>query len=62
MKKIFFMILVIFLTPVYLIICLFNFLFDWITDITEPIAEGISDLVDNMIEFWKKLFERRWKK
>lgn len=61
MKKIFFTILVIFLTPVYLIICLFNFLFNWITDITEPIAEGISDLVDNMTEFWKKLFERREK-
>lgn len=61
MKKNFFMVLVIFLTPVYLIICLFNFLLDWITDITEPIAEGMSDLVDNMVEFWKKLFERRGK-
>lgn len=57
MKKLLFEILVILLTPIYLIIKVVKGAIKIITDITEPFADGISDFVDNMCGFWRKVFK-----
>lgn len=57
MKKFLFGIMIILLTPIYLIIKVVKGAIEIITDVTEPFADGISDFVNNMCEFWKKVFK-----
>lgn len=53
MKKFLFGVLIILLTPIYLIInCAFG-----IIEITQPIADSISDFVEDMVTFWRKIFK-----
>lgn len=63
MKRFLFIIFVIVMTPIYLIICFLEWFIsgfiELMTDITEPIADGINDFVENMMEFWKKVLKRR---
>ena len=56
MKEFLFIILVILLTPIYLILCFLGKFIDIMTDITEPIAEGMRELFETMTSFWKKIF------
>lgn len=74
MKKLFFMLIVILLMPVYFIITISLKLMEIITEMTSPIAEGMCILIENMTDFWKKIFrkiergdtnefsEKNWKK
>lgn len=62
MKKILFGIIVISLTPIYLIIKFIKCAIEIITELTQPFAEEISDFVDNMIEFWEKIFKLKEEK
>lgn len=57
MKKFLFGIMIILLTPIYLIIKFTKGAIEIITDVTEPFADGISDFVDNMCGFWRKVFK-----
>lgn len=57
MKKLLFIIIVILLTPIYLIIKFIKGAVELISEITQPFAEGISEMVDNMIKFWGKIFK-----
>ncbi len=59
MKEILFTILVILLTPIYIIIRIFSGCIEFIFEVTEPIAESIRELVDNMVEFWKMIFRKK---
>ena len=57
MKKILFGIIVLLLTPLYLFIKFTIGAMELITELVQPFAEGISDFVDDMIVFWKKIFK-----
>lgn len=59
MKRFLFIIFVIAMTPIYVILCVLAHIVEWLTDITEPIADGIRYFVENMVEFWKSVFKRR---
>lgn len=59
MKKFLFIIFVILMTPIYLILCFLGKFIEIMTDITEPIADGINELFENMTEFWKKVMKGR---
>lgn len=58
MKKLFFMLIVILLMPVYFIITISLKLMEIITEMTSPIAEGMCILIENMTDFWKKIFRK----
>lgn len=58
-------ILIIILIPVYLIVKLFigaiwiaTTMLEWAEIIFSPVAEGVSVIVDDMINFWKKIFDK----
>lgn len=59
MKKFLFMIFVILMTPIYLILCFLGKFIELMTDITEPIADGMRDFFENMTQFWKKVMKGR---
>ena len=56
------MIFVILMTPIYLILRFLGWFLsgfvELMTDITEPIANGMYEFVENMTEFWKKIFRK----
>lgn len=62
MSKFLFIIFVILMTPIYLIICFLDWFIsgfiEIMTDITQPIAEGIEELIENMTNFWKKVLHK----
>lgn len=55
MKEILFTILVILLTPVYIIIKVFKKVSEYFIELTQPVADGINLLLQDMLQFWKKL-------
>lgn len=57
MKRFLFMIFVILMTPIYVILCILGKIIELLTDITEPIADGMYEFVENMTEFWKKILD-----
>ena len=59
MKKFLFMIFVILMTPIYLILCFLGKFIELMTDITEPIADGMRDFFENITQFWKKVMKGR---
>lgn len=58
MKKFLFIIFVILMTPIYLILCFLGKFIELMTDITEPIEDGIEELIENMMNFWKKVLHK----
>ena len=56
------MIFVILMTPIYLILRFLGWFLsgfvELMTDITEPMAEAMGEFLDNMAEFWKKIFRK----
>lgn len=58
MKKLFFMLIVILLMPVYFIITIFLKLMEVITEMTSPIVKGMCILIENMTDFWKNIFRK----
>jgi hypothetical protein len=44
--------------PVYFIITISLKLMEIITEMTSPIAEGMCILIENMTDFWKKIFRK----
>lgn len=58
MKKFLFAIIVILLTPIYLIIQFTIRAIEMIEDLTEPFADGMRELVENMTSFWKEIFNK----
>lgn len=61
MKNLLFNILIVLLTPIYLIIKFIKGIMEFITYLTKPIAEGIYILIENMTEFWKNVFKKKGK-
>ena len=59
MKEFLYMILVILLTPIYIIIKVFGTMLRWIFEVAEPMAEAMGEFIDNMAEFWKKIFRKK---
>lgn len=63
MKKFLFIIFVIVMTPIYLILRFLGWFLsgfvELMTDITEPIANGMYEFVENMTEFWRKILKGR---
>lgn len=59
MKQYLYMILVILLTPIYIIIKIFSGCIEFIFEVTESIAEAMGEFVDNMAEFWKMIFRKK---
>lgn len=57
MKRFLFIIFVIAMTPIYIILCVLGHVVEWLTDITEPIADGMREFTENMIKFWKKVLK-----
>ena len=61
MKRFLFIIFVILMTPIYLILRFLGWFLsgfvELMTDITEPIADGINEFFENMMEFWKKVMQ-----
>ena len=57
MKKLLFMIMILLLTPVYIFIKIAKFVIEALTEMTQPFADAMSDFVDNMCVFWKKIFK-----
>ena len=51
------------MTPIYLILRFLGWFLsgfvELMTDITEPIANGMYEFVENMTEFWKKILKGR---
>lgn len=58
MKEILYIILVILLIPIYIIIKVFGTMLRWMFEVTEPMAEAMGEFLDNMAEFWKKIFRK----
>ena len=58
MRRFLFMIFVILMTPIYLILCFLGKFIEIMTDITEPIADGIEELIENMMNFWEKVLHK----
>ena len=56
MKKI----ITIFLTPVFVLIQILKTMFDLIHPVSSGMAEIINELIDDMYEFWKRIF--KWKR
>lgn len=61
MKRFLFIIFVIAMTPIYIGLCILAHIVELLTDITEPIADGMREFTENMIEFWKKFLKGRGK-
>ena len=63
MKRFLFIIFVILMTPIYLILRFLGWFLsgfvELMTDIAEPIADGINEFFENMMEFWKKVMKGR---
>lgn len=59
MKRFLFIIFIILMTPIYVILCILGKIIELLTDITEPIADGMYEFVENMTEFWKKILKGR---
>lgn len=59
MKRFLFIIFVIAMTPIYIILCVLAHIVEWLTDITEPVADGIRDFIENMVSFWKSFCKKR---
>ena len=59
MRRFLFIIFVILMTPIYLILCFLGKFIELMTDITEPIADGMRDFFENMTQFWKKVMKGR---
>ena len=63
MRRFLFIIFVILMTPIYLILRFLGWFLtgfvEVMTDITEPIADGINELFVNLTEFWKKVMKGR---
>lgn len=63
MRRFLFIIFVILMTPIYLILRFLGWFLsgfvELMTDITEPIADGINEFFENMMEFWKKVMKGR---
>lgn len=57
MKEFLFVIIVMLLTPVYIAIKLFRNAIDFLTQFFEPVIDGINVLIENMFEFWRKIFK-----
>ncbi len=57
MKKILFVIIVMSLTPVYIIIQVIKHEFELFSQIFEPVIDGINILVQDMFKFWEKIFK-----
>lgn len=53
MKEVLFTLLVILLTPLYFSMYILKATAEIISDFTAPFAEGIKELIENMMEFWK---------
>lgn len=51
MKRFLFVLFVILMTPIYLILCFLGKFIELMTDITEPIADGMKDFLESMIRF-----------
>ncbi len=51
------------ITPIYLVLRFLGWFLsgfvELMTDVTEPIADGINELFENMTEFWKKVMKGR---
>lgn len=62
MKNILFVIIVILLTPVYICLIIGEKIIEFSIDIFSPCIEGIEILIENMTEFWKKIFKYREEK
>lgn len=54
--------LVVLLSPIYVIINLFKEIIEGFLEITDPIAEGMISIVNNMYDFWSKIFKWNDKK
>ncbi len=61
MKRFLFIIFVIAMTPIYIGLCILARIIELLTDITEPIADGMREFTETMIEFWKKFLKGRGK-
>lgn len=59
MKEFLYIILVLLLTPIYIIIKVFGTMLRWIFEVAEPMAEAMGEFIDNMAEFWKKIFRKK---
>ena len=49
------------MTPIYIGLCILARIIELLTDITEPIADGMREFTETMIEFWKKFLKGRGK-
>ena len=62
MRRFLFIIFVILMTPIYLILRFLGWFLsgfvELMTDITEPIADGIEELIENMMNFWEKVLHK----
>ena len=58
MRRFLFIIFVILMTPIYLILCFLGKFIELMTDITEPIADGMRGFLENMTEFWEKIIHK----
>ena len=62
MKRFLFIIFVILMTPIYLVLRFLGWFLsgfvELMTDITEPIADGIEELIENMMNFWEKVLHK----
>ena len=61
MKRFLFIIFVIAMTPIYIGLCILARIIELLTDIAEPIADGMREFTETMIEFWKKFLKGRGK-
>ncbi len=59
MNEFIFAILVILLTPVYLIIKFIKGTIEIITDLSEPFTDIIRESAENMTDFWKKILTKK---
>lgn len=57
MKNILFTIIVILLIPVYICLIMGKKTIEISIDIISPVIEGIEILIEDMTEFWKKIFK-----
>ena len=50
-------ILVLLLSPIYLLINMFKGMIRLISDFTEPFADGMESIFNEMYDFWKRIFK-----
>ena len=55
MKEFIYLVLVIMLTPIYIIIKVFSTFMELMFEIVEPMAETMQKAIDNMAYFWKNV-------